>query len=150
MPETWHSGKNCNMIKIISISNFVRNYWKSIVVAIVIFHLSTAPGSEFENIPTFPNEDKLVHFLMYFGFAFVLLWDSFNRFGFAISRQKKIMLLLIIGLPVIWGGSMELIQAFFTTTRTGDWLDELTNTIGTIAGFFVGKWILPKFLKNKQ
>ena len=55
----------------------------------------------------------------------------------------------MIGIPVIWGGCMELLQRYCTTTRTGDWLDELTNTLGAIAGFFFGRWILPKILKRK-
>jgi len=86
---------------------------------------------------------------MYFGFAFILLWDLLDRFGMSIVQQKKLFL-LIVGLPVIWGGSMELIQQFFTSTRSGDWLDELTNTLGAISGFFAGKWILPALLKRKK
>lgn len=131
------------------IKTFIKRYWRTIGTACVIFYLSTAPGSEFEHIPSFPNEDKVVHFLMYFGFAFILLWDLLDRFGTSVIHQKR-LLLLIIGLPVIWGGSMELIQQFFTTTRSGDWLDELTNTLGAITGFFAGKWILPGLLKRKK
>jgi Predicted integral membrane protein len=131
------------------IKTFVKRYWRTIGTACVILYLSTAPGSEFEHIPSFQNEDKVVHFLMYFGFAFILLWDLLDRFGMSIIHQKRLFI-LIIGLPVIWGGSMELIQQFFTTTRSGDWLDELTNTLGAISGFFAGKWILPTLLKRKK
>lgn len=150
MQEIWHLVKNYNMTHNESpIKTFVKRYWRTIGTACAILYLSIAPGSEFEHIPSFPNEDKVVHFLMYFGFAFILLWDLLDRFGTSIIHQKR-LLLLIIGLPVIWGGSMELIQQFFTSTRSGDWLDELTNTLGAISGFFAGKLILPALLKRKK
>ncbi len=130
------------------IATIARYYWISIVIAIIISYLSLAPGDEFSRIPSFPNEDKAVHFLMYFGLAFVLFWNSIICFGIATMKLRKLWFFMI-GIPVIWGGCMELLQRYCTTTRTGDWLDELTNTLGAIAGFFFGRWILPKILKRK-
>jgi len=127
---------------------FVRYYWISILIAIVISYLSLAPGDEFSRIPSFPNEDKAVHFLMYFGLAFVIFGNSILHFGIATMQQRK-WWLWMIGIPVIWGGCMELLQQYCTTSRSGDWMDELTNTLGAITGFFVGRWILPIILKRK-
>jgi VanZ family protein len=130
------------------IMTFIRYYWISIITAIVILYLSLAPGSEFSKIPSFPNEDKVVHFVMYCGLAFVLFWNSIICFGITAMKRRKLWFLMI-GIPIIWGGCMELLQQYFTASRSGDWLDELTNTLGAITGFFVGRWVLPTMLKRK-
>lgn len=131
------------------IRNFGKYYWKSTLVALVILHLSTAPGTEFSQIPSFPYEDKCVHFLMYFGFAFALLWDSGRRFGLTAAHNKNIIA-FSIALPIAFGGSMELFQQFLTTTRSGDWFDELANSMGTIAGFLSCRLLLPTLLRIKR
>jgi VanZ family protein len=149
MPVTLLLDKSCNPMKetLSKIVTFARYYWISIVLATVISYLSLAPGDEFARIPSFPYEDKVVHFLMYFGLAFVLLGNSIIRLGITSMQHRK-RWLWIIGIPVLWGGCMELLQQFCTTSRSGDWLDELTNTLGATTGFFVGKWVLPKILKR--
>lgn len=85
---------------------------------------------------------------MYFGFTFALLWDYASRFGLPAMHQKKVPF-IVIGLPVLWGGSMELIQAYFTTSRSGDWRDELANTCGAVAGYFIARFIVPVLVKRK-
>ena len=71
------------------IATIARYYWISIVIAIIISYLSLAPGDEFSRIPHFPNEDKAVHFLMYFGLAFVLFWNSIICFGIATMQYTS-------------------------------------------------------------
>jgi VanZ family protein len=129
--------------------HFIKEYWKTIVVIMIIFYLSAAPASTFAGIPTFPNEDKLVHFLMYFGFAAVLFWEYSFCHGFSVVNKKKTAL-LIIGFPAIWGGSMELYQLFFTTTRSAEWLDEAADAIGAIGGYFIGRWLLTIYFSRKN
>ncbi|MBB3186875.1 VanZ family protein [Microbacter margulisiae] len=127
---------------------FFKRYWKTIIVLLVIFYLSAAPASTFAGIPSFPNEDKLVHFMMYFGFALMLFWEYSSTYGISVIHQTKTVL-LIIGIPAIWGGSMELFQLFFTTTRDAEWLDELADAIGATAGYFIGRWLLAIYYNHK-
>lgn len=86
---------------------------------------------------------------MYFGFTFALLWDYAHRFGLQAIRQPRVPF-LIIGLPAIWGGCMELAQAVLTTSRSGDWKDELANISGAIAGYFIAKLIVPLILRKHK
>ena len=130
-------------------TNFIKKYWITIIVLVVIFYLSAAPASTFAKIPTFPNEDKLVHFLMYFGLATSLFWEYIKSHGFFVIN-KKTTALLIIGIPVIWGGSMELYQLFFTTTRSAEWMDEAANTLGACTGYLVMRWLLTIYYSRKQ
>lgn len=131
------------------IRSFLNNYWKSIIVAIVILYLSTAPGSEFSSIPHFENEDKIIHFLMYFGLTSAFLWDFAKRFGIQAIHQPRVPI-LIIGIPTLWGGCMEIIQTYLTTSRSGDWKDELANITGAICGYIIAKLIVPFILKKHK
>lgn len=127
----------------------ILQYWKSIAVLTLIFFLSTAPASDFKSIPAFPNEDKLVHFLMYFTLAFVLLWDTAKR-NPNVDIKNSHVWLWIIGIPILFGGAMEIWQWLLTTSRTGDWLDEATDTVGATVGYFAGKWMLSIYFRHEK
>jgi len=128
---------------------FFLSYWKTIGVVLIIFYLSIAPSSEFQPFQYFPNEDKVVHFLMYFTLAFVLLWDTTRR-----NPGKKLenhsIWIWVIGIPALFGGAMELWQWLLTTSRTGDWVDELVDTIGATVGYLVGRLLIKIYFKHKN
>ncbi|MGC9152079.1 MAG: VanZ family protein [Microbacter sp.] len=128
---------------------FFRSYWKTIGVVAVIFYLSIAPSSEFQSFQYFPNEDKVVHFLMYFTLAFVLLWDTVRR-NPRKQLENNYIWIWIIGIPALFGGAMELWQWLLTTSRTGDWLDELVDTIGAATGYLVGRGLINIYFKHKN
>lgn len=128
---------------------FFQSYWKTLGVVAIIFYLSIAPSSEFQSFQYFQNEDKIVHFIMYFTLSFVLLWDTVRR-----NPHKKIennyIWIWIIGIPALFGGIMELWQWLLTNSRTGDWMDELVDTIGAIVGYLVGRGLIKIYFKNKN
>ena len=81
--------------------------------------------------------DKVVHALMYAGFAFACLWGYRKQFvsnGLAY-RKKAIILTLIIS--IAYGGLTELMQEHLVKSRTGDWFDFLADSIGTALGVLV-------------
>ena len=47
----------------------------------------------------------------------------------------------------VYGGLMEVLQSFITTTRHGDIVDWVADVIGIVLGFSV-YWVLIKFRKN--
>ncbi|MCL2327762.1 MAG: VanZ family protein [Bacteroidetes bacterium] len=116
---------------------FIKKYFFSIVVAIGIFYLSTTTSSALSKVPKIEGLDKIVHFLMYAGFAFVLLWENWGKK--AILRY-----IVAIAFPILYGGLMEIIQQFFPP-RTTDFFDFLANTAGVLVGYFVAWW----FFKRK-
>lgn len=73
--------------------------------------------------------DKWVHFIMYGGLCGVI-WIEYLR---CHRRSEYSTVRLFAGawlLPAIMGGVLELLQAYCTATRSGDWLDFAANTIG--------------------
>ncbi|MFZ4726168.1 MAG: VanZ family protein [Paludibacter sp.] len=126
------------------IIKFLRLYWKSIAIAIIILYLSFAPPSTFKKIPTFEivNLDKIVHFLMYASFTFILMFDFFRYNKNNINFRTFVYQCVIF--PIIFGGIIEIMQSSFFAPRTGSWIDFMFNISGVLFG-----WLIIYFTKNK-
>lgn len=127
------------------IISFVRLYWKSISVVLCILYLSFAPPSTFKGIPTFENEDKLIHFLMYTGLTMVLIYDFSNN-------KKKynnsfIFILVCIVFPCLLGGFIEILQPTLYAPRSSSWGDFFCNDGGVLMGW-VAMQLLGKVIRK--
>jgi len=121
------------------IKNNLFFYYRSFLVFLLIFIVSTIPAKEIQKVPffLFPNFDKLVHLGMYFCFYFVLIFDIFKaKPGF--SNVKIYFLAALIAL--IYGGVLEIVQYTLTKTRSGDIFDFLFNAAGVLLAAIV--WII--------
>jgi VanZ family protein len=70
---------------------------------------------------------------MYFALSIAILLES----GFRRISGTKLLLLLLI--PVFYGGLIEILQGTCTTTRDADWFDFLSNITGVAFSFFILK-----------
>ena len=119
---------------IMLIINILKKGWKSLIIVAVILHLSFASPSEFKGIPTFENEDKLVHFLMYSGLAIALIYD-YKR---AKTNNSLILYWLVcIFAPILLGGIVEILQPIYFAPRTASWLDWVADILGVLAGWLI-------------
>ena len=119
---------------------FFKKYLFSIITVIVIFYLSTASSSAFPKMPQIEGLDKIVHLLMYFKLAFMLVLEN--------TRKNNLgYYLLVILFPILYGGLLEIIQHYFCPSRTGDWFDFLANTMGVLIGYLAAQKLLK--VKNK-
>lgn len=100
------------------------------VAAIWVLSLIKMPDVE---VPGVELADKWVHFIMYASLCGVI-WIEYMRCH-KPGKYSAIKLFIVAWLlPAIMGGVLELLQAYCTTTRSGDWLDFAANIIGvTIA-----------------
>jgi VanZ family protein len=128
-----------------NIINILRNYWKSIAIAIIILYLSFTPPSTFKKIPTFEivNLDKIVHFLMYAALTFVLMHDFIRHNKNNIILRSFVYQCVLF--PILFGGIIEIMQSSFFAPRTGSWIDMMFN----ISGVFFG-WLLIYLSKIKR
>ena len=116
------------------LERLTRNSIPGILCGIVILILTGLPGSLFPRVKPTIGLDKVVHLIMYAGFAFACLWGYRKQFisnGLSY-RRKAIFLTLFIS--IAYGGLTELIQEYLIKSRTGDWIDFLADSIGTIIG----------------
>ena len=124
---------------------FLKRYPVSLLVISAVVYLSffRPPSTELDGIP---NIDKVVHVCMYFGMS-GMLWFEFLR---AHRRDHTPLWHAWVGAflcPVLFSGVMELLQAYCTTYRGGDWLDFAANATGAVLASAVALVVRKKFFK---
>lgn len=122
----------------------VCRYPLSTLCLILIWALSLTPFFPETPFDTVELADKWTHLVMYGGTAFVM-WVEYWRCHAPITHHpspnthhlSKLWLLAGIGLSLM-GGLLELIQAYLTTTRSGEWLDFVADSIGALGVCLIG------------
>lgn len=104
-------------------------YTEIVTVAIVV--LCTIPVPEQAPMSDVPLIDKWVHMVMYGGFVFVMWMDYVVRSMQRFSWVARVAMLLY---AAALGGAMELVQAYLTTCRSGDWVDFEADVVGALLG----------------
>jgi VanZ family protein len=122
---------------------FVRKYPFSLLCVLLIWVLSLTPffpETPFDDVQFI---DKWTHLVMYGGTCSVI-WFEYLLHHRTID-WGKILLLSVVGMTLL-GGLMELLQAYCTTTRSGEWLDFWADSLGVLLGNAVG--LLMKSLRS--
>jgi VanZ family protein len=125
---------------------FVRRYPFSILCIALVWYLSILfiPPNGIE-LPGIHFIDKWTHFVMYGGTCAVI-WFEYLRSHVRLDWWR-----LFYGAwmaPVVMGGVIELVQAFCTTNRSGEWLDFLADGVGVTLAVIIGLMMMP-FVKKK-
>ena len=120
----------------------IKNYPLSLLCIALIWYLSIwfLPPEELK-LPNINFMDKWTHFVMYGGTCSVIWWEYLRQH---ITLDKRKLFLWAWLAPVLMGGLIELVQAYCTTNRSGEWLDFWADTIGVLLGNLLG-WLLFHF-----
>lgn len=123
--------------------NYIKKYPFSIIIISAILFLS------FFNPPETPlnrvtNIDKVLHFLMYFGFCCVLWFEYF--WGHEHGDARRLILWAIIA-PILFSGLIEIGQQTLTPSRSADWWDFLFNTLGCLAAVLFSQLVTRRIVK---
>lgn len=126
---------------------YIKKYPISLLVIAAVIYLSffKPPQTDMESIP---GIDKVVHMGMYFGMS-GMLWLEFLR---AHRKQAVPRWHAWIGAfvcPVLFSGMVELLQAYCTTYRGGDWWDFAANSAGALLASLIGNCLLKKKTNQK-
>lgn len=106
----------------------------TVVVSVVIIILSTIPVPDVPELDNVPFFDKWVHFVMYGGLA-MAVW--FDRTVICKRRMNHSIWTFLFVYPMVLGGLMELVQAYLTTCRSGDWIDFYADAFGALIGLLL-------------
>jgi VanZ family protein len=118
---------------------FVKKYPLTLLCIAIVWVLSLVPffpETPFDNVEF---ADKWTHLVMYGGTCCVL-WIEYLR-SHRIYNKVKLFVWAWLA-PILMGGLLELLQAYATTTRNGDWLDFAANSLGVTLGAVFGMILL--------
>ncbi|MBP6610153.1 MAG: VanZ family protein [Paludibacter sp.] len=120
----------------------LNNYWKSILVTLLLFYLSFARPASLPQISVFNLTDKAAHYLIYVACGLMLIYDFIKANGKDFS-PIKFYLVCVFG-PIILGGLIEIAQETFFKPRSAEWLDWLCDIVGILTA-----WLIFIFFKTK-
>jgi VanZ family protein len=119
------------MEKLQSINRYLRHLLLPGVIGAIIFLATCVLGSEqVPDLPPLLPWDKMVHAGMFFVLSAVCYYDYYRLFDGNVHLKKWIFWCFFI--PVIYGGSIELLQLFVFTSRSAEWCDFVADIIGSL------------------
>lgn len=116
--------------------HFIKKYPFSLLCIALVWYLSiwfVLP--EQVELPSINFLDKWTHFVMYGGTCSVI-WIEYLRHHRQLDWENIFFWAWLI--PVLMGGLIELVQAYCTTNRSGEWLDWLADGVGVTLAIGVG------------
>ncbi|WP_158961508.1 VanZ family protein [Myroides fluvii] len=111
-------------------------FWTCFILYACLAEASSIPKTSFFNIP---NKDKIAHFTFYFVFS--LIWFLFSNKKNKDKKAKIRTGIVIFTIATFLGGGVELIQLFFTNSRSAEWADCIANSLGSAIGVLLGLFI---------
>ena len=120
----------------------LRRYPITILLILAITFLSLLPIQDIKLPVPVPLADKWTHMVMY-GVLTLAIWFDYKRSHEKCNAGRLFIFAFLA--PIAMGGTLELMQAYLTTCRSGEWLDFVANSIGVCIGTIGGLLIrLPK------
>lgn len=119
----------------------------TIIIAVIIFILSTIPLPEVPDLGDVPFIDKWVHFVMYGSLTFAMYLDR----KLSKAEANTTFILAAFFLSSLYGGILELVQKYCTTCRSGEWLDFYADTFGAFLATIISLliWKIAKTLEQR-
>ena len=117
------------------VSKHPLKWFFSILLSIVIVVLSTIPVPEVPELEDVPFFDKWVHFVMYGSLTFAMWFDRWRGKGWSMPTFSFMACSFIY--PSLLGGLMELVQAYLTSCRSGDWIDFVADVFGAALAIII-------------
>ncbi len=129
---------------------FIKHYPLTLLVvcAICVLSLCKMPETELDDVPFI---DKWTHLIMYGGLCSVI-WLEYAKNHRPVVLCRRLWWTIVF--PLALSGLMEILQAYCTETRNGDWMDMAANSLGvalgTLLGYLVITPVVHRILKNYQ
>ena len=96
-------------------------FWTGFILFLCLIKSSSLPQVSVQNV------DKIVHVFLHF--VFTSLWFLFFRKKVTDLSNYRLLIYSLVG-SFLFGIAIELMQQYFTITRSADVLDVLANLIG--------------------
>lgn len=118
-----------------------RFYPLTILVVAVVMVLCLMPIED-PPLKDVPLIDKWTHMVLFGGICSVLVLEL------TLNRREKFRWIAPIA-AALYGGLVELMQAYLTTCRSGEWLDFVADAIGAVVFFPIALLVCRLFQKTE-
>lgn len=114
---------------------FLKQWWPTLIVVGVIVYatLSNDPTPDMK-ITLFPGADKLIHAIMFGGFAGAMAFDWQRAHKEVLLSRRRMMQFCLIAAGA--GILDEISQIYLTVARSGEVLDYVGDCVGITVAFF--------------
>ena len=116
-------------------NSFLKYNLLSILWTLLILVLCLMPGKDLPSVSIF-EFDKIAHFGVYLILA-LLMYYGWKKQNYFQSLHNNTLIKILV-LTSSYGFAVEIMQELFTTDRHFELLDALANSIGAVAGSFLG------------
>lgn len=116
-------------------------FWKTIIWAVFILVICILPSDDIERVRfiNIPYMDKFVHLGLYFILTLFLISD-FAVFS-NVQPKRNILIIAVFSIALSYGILIELIQLWFTSSRSADVWDAIADGLGVIIALLNYRWI---------
>lgn len=114
----------------------IKKLWPPIIWALFILLLTGIPGNYVPETISFldwASPDKVVHFILFGGQTFLILFAFRDKLSDKKNRRKVIITAITLG--VAYGLLTEILQAYVFIGRDGNLFDFVADFLGAILGF---------------
>jgi VanZ family protein len=105
----------------------------TIAYALGILYVSTR---QLSGPQLFPHVDKVIHFVMYGGLAFLCAGALFHT----VSIGWRAITIISVSIATVYGIFNEILQ-MYVPTRSTDIIDALANCAGAVVGAYLAKYV---------
>lgn len=116
-------------------------YFLFVALTIVTLLLTLLPPDNFQGRDLF-NYDKVGHFLIFFGWSFLLGFSLF------LYSRKEVPLLFIFIAGTLFGVAIEFLQEMMSVGRAASLRDAAADSAGTFTAVVLLWWIKTKYRKH--
>lgn len=111
----------------------IQNYYRSLIIAVIILILTMLPGDSIRPVMIFPFHflDKLAHFFVFMVLS-IFLFADIKKNNNKLSNIKVLFLVLLIN--IFYGATIEVLQSVITIDRSAELLDLAANSLGILTG----------------
>ncbi|MGL5318319.1 MAG: VanZ family protein [Bacteroidales bacterium] len=120
----------------------MKRYILVIIAYIAVTYLSLVPSVSGGSLTQIPNIDKIVHICFYTAISF-LSYLSMSKRQYSEIRMYLIVLLV----PIVFGGVIEILQEKFFPPRSAEWSDFLADIFGAFLGYWIARLFV--FVRNR-